>query len=460
MLVAAVTSSLALLTAGRQVAAHAAGVSAIGNEAPISFAVSPIYVRTHMVAAVAVPVGGCSQACVHLWITRDGGARWRRAAAQPPGMDMVVVENASGAESLVVDSQQGLQVSDDDGGTWRRVGSSGKPSTAPSLGRGAVIVAGRGDADYVLAGDATRTVPGSSGAGADLAFALTGAPASSASAFALLATRDRSSGMPVVQHCNASLLCSGAAILPGAHGDSSSGDITLLPAANFSSTGAAVVRTPSTLYATLDGGQTFLSLGLPPHLGAQYTTIPAAALDPRDARTLYVALLEVVATGGTQLTTGGVYVTHDSGTTWRAVGSPGPLDGGATSVATTPDGHLLAGYVDGHGDAGMVCSADGMQWRSSCGDPTATCGSCASSVQRTPLTAAVIAHVAANHGNKSTTSAAAGGVDVPRPPAARAATQRAAGSLLPRGAAIATPVVISVGGFLTARRRWRRSACR
>lgn len=359
------------LTAGQPVVAQAAGISAIGNEAPLTFAVSPLYARTHMLAAVSGPLGQCSRDCLHLWVSRDGGASWHRGGSgSPPGAQLAIVPGARGGERIAVATQDGVMASDDDGGSWVRLGGQGVPSGAPWLGAGAIAVAGRGADDYVVAADGDHPVAGSHDAATDLAFSATGA----ADVPALLAARDTSSGLPEVMQCDGTLACSGAALLPGAS-PQGSGDITVLAAVDFTSSQVVYARTTRAIYASVDGGRTFLSVTLPPAPGATYTTIPAIAVDPHDSRTLYAALLEVVGTARSQLTAGGVYVSHDRGTTWRALSSPGPVDGGATSVAVAPDGRVFAGYVNAHGDAGLVCS-DGEQWRATCG--TAAVSMCTS----------------------------------------------------------------------------------
>lgn len=380
-----------LLTAGQPTQAQAASASAIGNEAPIAIAVSPLYPRTHMVAAVTVPVGGCRSACIHLWISRDGGSSWHRGTASPPGAQMVIVQNPDGAETLVMDSNDGVVRSDDDGATWHTVGPGGTPAAAAPLGGDAVLVAGRGGADYVVSGATRREVRGSQQLGDDLVFGVAAAPT------ALLVSRARDSGLLTVMRCDATLACAGAAVLPGARASGGS-DISLLLPGDFARSGIAFARTPTAVYRTADGGRTFLGIALPPHTGATYTTIPAAALDPLHGRRLYVAMLEITAGGASALTAGGVFASSDLGVTWSAVGSPGPLDGGATNLAVAPDGRIFAGYVNGHGDAGLVCSPDGARWQATCAAPATSPGggAVAATVTRS--------HVADDHGNNTTST--------------------------------------------------------
>jgi hypothetical protein len=211
----------------------------------------------------------------------------------------------------------------------------------------------------------------------DLVFDVADAGTQGRFAPALLAAQNPRTGAPVVLSCDASLTCSGAAALVGS--DPRTGaDVSLLRTRDFASSGVVYARTESGIYRSRDGGQRFLPIPLPqPQSGAVYTTIPAAALSAVGQPQIYVAMLEMIGTGRSRLTAGGVYVSSDGGATWHAVGSPGPLDGGATSVATMPDGRLLAGYVDAHGDAGLVCSADAQQWAATCPPESAACsGAC------------------------------------------------------------------------------------
>ena len=349
------------LTCGQPVAADSGNISAIGNEAPIAIAVSPLYPRTHMVAAISVPVGGCSSACVHLWITRDGGASWQRRGTAP-GAAMVIVATRRGAERLVTATSDGVIASEDDGATWQRLGPAGAPSPAPALGSDALLVAGYDASDYSISDAGQRAVVGSGGTRVDLAFGRA----------SLLVARDRTSGLPVVMRCDAAVACTGTTPLPGATQSSGNG-IAVIAGDDSGASGVAYVRTESALYRTADGGRSFLSVPLPPHAGAAYTTIADAALGAGPNPRLYAALLEVVGTGASRLTAGGVFATTDGGLDWSDVGNPSMLDGGATAVAAAPDGRLFAGFVNAHGLAGLACSDGGAMWHATCGHVLAAC---------------------------------------------------------------------------------------
>lgn len=446
----------AALTVGqpvRPVVAEAANISAIGNEAPIAIVVSPLYARTGMVAALAAPVGGCSGACMHLWITRDAGASWHRALATPTGGPLVVVAGPHGGDRLVVNRASDVVVSDDDGATWQVAGPSGTPVAAPQLGDDAVLMAGHGGEDYALIGDTLRTVPGSGGTAVDLTFATAvRAEGDTNPPPTLLLARDRSTGLPEVLRCDATLSCRGGAPLPGA--TPSGGDGMSL----VSTRGVAYARSSTTLYRSDDGGSTFVALALPPNAGAHYTTIPALTLSDGPLRDVDVALLEVLDHGSAQLTAGGVFASSDRGVTWRAVGRPGVLDGGATAVAAAPGGRLFAGYVDGRGEAGMVCRDGERRWQATCGVAGTPCSAVSCAVPPPPGGGAAAADIAANTGNNASASGSA------RP--LRRDTAMLTGGQADAGTSAVAPAAVTAGLALlgasaalnTRRRRRRRSS--
>jgi hypothetical protein len=363
------------LTVGQRTVLHAAAatMSAIGNEAAITFAVSPEYMSTHFVAALAVPVGGCRSNCTHLWVTRDGGATWHHTHDFAGGAHLAIVEVDPPLESLVAADGDRMVASTDGGFTWKALGNAGNPTETSAFGRDALLVANAGGSDYMVSGRVLHAIPGSEGAAEDLAFAV---PLSfdrnSPFAPLLLAADDPRSGTPLILQCDRSLRCGHAVQLIDGEA-STSGDVSLLLAQDYARSGIVFARTTRGLYRSSDGGRSFLPVPLPRQTGAVYTTIPAATLNAAGAQQLYAAVLSVVGSGRSQLTAGGVYTSADGGFTWHAVGRPGPLDGGATAVVSAPDGRLFAGYVDAHGAAGLVCSEAGRPWQATCRAETSRC---------------------------------------------------------------------------------------
>jgi hypothetical protein len=356
-----IASAVALSWLGGLRTADAATVpmSAIGNQAPLWMAVSPDYWNTHMVAALATAMGGCSRNCTHLWVTRNGGASWHDHPVPFDAAHLSVLTDGSGREYVVTESSAGVQRSDDDGATWRVLGPAGVPVADPS---GAVLVAVPNGQDYIVDASGRHDVPGSAGSDVDLSFAR-------AEFNGWLAATDRRTGNDVVMKCDMQLRCSGGSPLAGDH----SADVTLLVANRERD---VVARTTTGVYRSTDGGRSFAPLSLPVAPGSAYTTVAAVSLAPAtDTEVVYVALLHLLhaGTGAAASTSGGVYATLNGGVTWRAIGKGGPLDGGSTAVASAPDGRLFAGYVNARGEAGLVCAGRDGVWMSSCGSNAASC---------------------------------------------------------------------------------------
>ena len=364
-----------LLAAGAlHVGAAARHPSAVGDETPLWITVSPAYPTTHMVVAVTVPMGGCSGVCMHLWITRDGGASWqRRGGGVALGAPQVGVDE-HGHEVLVAQAAGGVERSDDDGATWQVVGPPGVPSIAPSfVADGGVVAAVPKGSDYRATARQRTPVPGSRQSAVDLVFAFAGG-GGGRFAPALLAAADPATGAPMVLRCDADLSCGRPGLLPGAT-QLDSGDVDLVPAPDFRRSGMLFVRTAGSVFRSTDGGTTFVRLVLPLPPAASVATVSRAVLAADAPARLYVAEFDVTGHGESAATAGGVYSSGDDGASWSAVGSPGPVDSGATALAVAPDGRLFAGYVGVDGGAGLVCSEGGRAWGATCGRSAGSCGS-------------------------------------------------------------------------------------
>jgi len=89
--------------------------------------------------------------------------------------------------------------------------------------------------------------------------------------------------------------------------------------------------------------------------------------DHGPVRTAYVAIMQATGTGKDMKRTGGVYRTTDGGTTWAAIGSPGPMDEGVLALAVASDGRMFAAFLTSHVQGGLLCSTDGGQtWQVAC----------------------------------------------------------------------------------------------
>lgn len=373
---AAAALAAGLLTLNGPVVTPAAAApampSGIGNLSVAWLAVSPAFDRTGLVVALA---GTCAHhAC--LWVSRDGGDRWvRSAAAGWAGGRIFIGLSPSGAEILYAESSQTLQESLNDGATWVPAGPAGSPTPVPGHPGEVAVASGVTGTDYLLGPSGRHPVTGSGGSYADLSFAFApGYPSAGGYPPALLAAANRSSGLPVIEQCTAALACHGSATLAGAQTFSAPG-MQLFPAGDYASSGVVFARTGRGLYESRDGGSSFtpVPVGDP---SATATATAMLALSPGftsagPVRTMYVALLQIFqdhADPSASHSGGGIYRSDNAGLSWSRVGSPSPLDEGATAVAIAPDGRLFAGYVNPtSGTAGLLCSTDqGNSWQATC----------------------------------------------------------------------------------------------
>jgi hypothetical protein len=342
-------------------------------------AVSPAYARTGTVVAIAQQFN-CSKNCQGLWVSHNGGSSWRRAAAknwQPSRL--VIAVDSSQHEVFFGASSATLSRSDDGGETWRAAGTGGMPTVLPSYAtqHQVVVAAAGGPNDYRLTGTSPTPVNGSGGADVDLQFMVpNGYPSAGTYSAALLAALDPNSHLPVVYRCTADFACSHPTSLSlnvTPWSGTSAG--TLLYAANdYAQLGSVFADTPVGVQKSMDGGATFKPLTVVSTPGAAVTATPMMALAPdyREAgpvRTAYVAVFQAIdpQSRTDAHTAGGIYRTTDGGASWAALATTGPFKGGAQAVAEAPDGRLFAGYYDGAGHGGLLCSVDsGSSWAPSC----------------------------------------------------------------------------------------------
>jgi len=390
LLAVSIALSIALLAGGCTASAGTAASgptstvnpqpNTVGSEAIIWIAVSPIYTRTGTVVAASASLGGCQppNACLHLWVSHDGGFSWSKAGGHGwTGTRPVIASDSSMHEVIFGDARSGILRSDDYGNNFRVVGSGGgNPTPQPSYSRDqAVAVAG--PADYVLRGAQIEKVVGSNGVMADSSFAFgSDASGTSANAPALLAGSDPTTGDPAVETCDATLACSGATIFKDAL---ATGAPALYLSSTFATDGTVFAQTGSGIYKSTTGGHSFTRLPVPLSQAGATSSTSMLALAPNyretgPTRAAYVAIQNVMGSGANATSSGGVYHTTDGGETWSDVGSPSPLDGGALAVAVAPDGRLFAGYLNSQGQGAFLCSADGDRWVSSCPSTSSVAG--------------------------------------------------------------------------------------
>jgi hypothetical protein len=370
-------SSAAMLASGRSTIAVAstpapAPPSAIGDDVPLSIAVSPAFAQTGLAAAAAVPSSPCpkNDSCTHLWVTRDGGAKWTRAAGRGWEQGVIsIAADAHGHDTLFSAAAAGLLRSDDQGDSWTRVGDTGMVTPAPSFPSDRTVAVA-GGTDYLLVNGSAHPIAGSGGTLKDFAFMYAPSfPASGNRSPALLVGSNPQSGVPVIQHCDATLTCSGGTTPAGA---SPFPPFALLPSSDYGADGTVFLQTGRGVAKSVDGGLTFTPLQVVSTTGANATATPGLGLAPgyREAgptRTVYVAVIQAFISqtqADTSHTSGGIYRSSDGGATWVNVSSGTPFDNGATALAVASTGRLFAGYA-GNRRAGILCS-DGSGWSAAC----------------------------------------------------------------------------------------------
>lgn len=369
---------VAMWTVALNAAATTATPSAIGNQVVQWIAVSPAYANSGLVVAMAAPLQGCSQNCIHLWVSHNGGNSWSQSPASGwDGGRPEIAINGSGHEVLVAASGSELQTSSDGGNSWSNIAANGTdlPAISPTFGSdGAVAVANPQGHDYVYRNGASGAASGSGGSYTDLEFMYApGFPLGGHFAPVLLSAEDSRTQLPVIEQCSASFSCNTPTTLAGS--TNFSAPATLFPSTDYGADGTVFAQAGRGIYKSVNGGAAFTPLALVPSNGAEATATPMLALAPgyREAgpvRTAYAAVFQVFTDKSNPHSAGGVYETTDGGTTWHPLGSPSPLDGGVFSVAVAPDGRLFAGYTGeagGAASAGLLCSQNGGQtWQASC----------------------------------------------------------------------------------------------
>jgi len=365
--------------------------TAVGNEMVQWLTVSPSYQRTGLVAAVTAPLFGCSQnhaeSCIHLWVSRDGGASWHRAAAQNWTQSRpVIATDSHGHDVMYSFGSAGLTRSDDAGQTWVDVSNAGMPTILPSYSSdGGMVIASTtsGKQDYLLRNGSATPVAGSSSNTVDFNYmASPEFPAGGSFNPALLLGVNPQTYQPLILHCNAQFSCDTPTPLPWPADKQGllSLQSSIYPSSDYAEHGSVFVDTTFGIQKSLDGGLTFTTLPVAVGSGATQTTTPMMALAPgyREAgpnRTVYAAVFQAFMTQKGGHAAGGIYRSTDGGSSWSALASHGPFAGGAQAVAVASDGRLFAGYYDATDHAGLLCSIDGgATWRASCPSVVSTSG--------------------------------------------------------------------------------------
>ncbi|HEV3231295.1 MAG TPA: hypothetical protein VG245_03470 [Candidatus Dormibacteraeota bacterium] len=347
--------------------------SGIGSRAVFWMAVSPAFKSTGLVAALTA--GGASSGSGQaLWVSHDGGYSWAQSPATGwSGGRFTILADAAGKETMLAGSGSQLERSDDGGTTWTRAGDPGGPTAAPSYATdGTVAVAGA--KDYVYhAGQPAQPVTGSGGAMKDQYFMYSPSfPSAGIYPPVLLTGGDPGNGLPRIQQCSADLTCTGNTTLAGAV--TFSLPVTLYPSSTYVTDGVVFAQSGRGIYKSADGGRSFAPLTMG-EAGAEATATNMLAVasgysEGGSNKSAYAAVLQIyqdAAHPKDAHSSGGIYRTTDGGVTWSRIGSPSPLDKGATAVALAPDGRLFAAYLGMGSGQGLLCSSDkGSSWHASC----------------------------------------------------------------------------------------------
>jgi hypothetical protein len=319
----------------------------------VSFTASPNYQRDHEIYASGLSVQGCAVGCPALFHSTDGGAHWERL----PGIGFeggtVMLPPAYPVDKRIfVGGPHALKVSSDNGATFTPLTPAGgftAMSPAFSAGDARILV---GAIPGWIYHDDTRAVtpfdavPESTSAALSFAYA----PSYPSDRRVVVGGTDASPRQNAeVSACSASD-CTAPALLPGV-----TGTPAVMTSKSYSATGLAYAWASGKAFRSVDGARTFTPLHLPAP-----GTIEDVTEDGHGA--LYIALTKFDA----KESTGGLFVSHDSGTTWTRLGGGTVLDAGVLSVIALPSGNLLVGpYRSTAG--GLQCSSDrGRSWAPRC----------------------------------------------------------------------------------------------
>jgi len=319
----------------------------------MSFTASPNYERDHEVYASGLSFEGCASLCPALFHSNDGGAHWTRLGAFGfEGGDVMLPPSYPDDRRIFVGGPHALKVSSDNGGTFTPLTPAGgytAMSPAFSAGDGRILVGAI--PGWIYHDDTKAVTP----------FDMVPQSTSAALSFAYAPTYPRDHRIVVggvdpspAQNATVSA-CDGSACTPAAMLEGSTGTPAVMTSHRYSTSGLAYAWDVDKMYRSTDGGRSFAPLHLPAQAG-----IEAVAEDAQGG--LYLGLLQIGAHG----TTGGLFVSHDFGTTWQQLGRGTALDRGALSVIALPSGNILVGPYANRG-GGLQCSSDGGRtWATRC----------------------------------------------------------------------------------------------
>jgi RNA polymerase sigma factor (sigma-70 family) len=312
----------------------------------VSFTPSPNYANDHEVYASGVATRGCLSAqCPTLFRSSDGGTSWARVWSIAFGGGTVLLPPSYPADQRIFEiDDHALRTSADSGHLFRPLTPlGGHAAMSPGFSSGDPQILVGAMPGWIYHDENTVVTP----------FNLAPEPTSVALSFAYSPAymSDHKlivagTGTPLASRSLVSR-CTGSTCTPATPLVGSVGTPSVLTSGSYASSGLAYAWQQARFYRSVDGGASFGQLTLPVS-----GTVQSVAEDRAGA--LFVALLDKGFHG---TSSGGVFVSHDAGTTWSRIGAGTVLDQGATAVMPLPDDRLLvAPYATNGG--GLLCSGD------------------------------------------------------------------------------------------------------
>jgi photosystem II stability/assembly factor-like uncharacterized protein len=318
-----------------------------------SFTASPNYQQDREVFASGSSYQGCAVACPALFRSTDGGASWKRLPAFGFEGGTVMLPPSYPADSRIfVGGPNALKVSSDGGRSFTPLTPAGgytAMSPAFSSGDSRILVGAipgwiyHDDNKAVTPFDA---VPESTSQALSFAYA----PAYPRDHRIVVGGTDTSPNTNAIVSACDGTNCTAPAALPDV-----SGTPAVMTARSYSTSGLAFAWSGDRLFRSTDGAASFSRVQMPAPGQVQALTDDAHGI-------LYLALFF----NGPNGPSGGLFASHDAGTTWSRLGAGTALDRGVVSVIALPSGNLLAGPYAAQG-GGLQCSSDGGRtWAPRC----------------------------------------------------------------------------------------------